>query len=130
MGIIRQWIQSATVALDAATRALLVRQSDVDVCKDVALTGAQSGATVWAPTTGRQICLSSLTFTVDADCTVKVFGGTDVSGKRLINQKFKAGSGASIPYTPMFRFAADEALKVTTDAGNINVTVTGVEATG
>lgn len=124
-----QWVHAATVALDDATQALLVRLADVTISKDVALTGAQTGTTIWAPATGKQIGLSSLTFTVDADCTVKIFRGTDAAGKRLINQKFKAGSGVSIPYSPMFRCGTDEALKVTTDAGNINITVTGEEST-
>lgn len=127
MASLRQWIQTATVALDAATRALLVQLTEVDVSKDVALVGAQTNAAIWTPAAGRQICLSSLTFTVDTDCTVTVFRGTNVPGKRLINQQFKAGSGASIPYVPMFRCGTDEALKVTTTAGNINITMTGIE---
>jgi hypothetical protein len=127
MASLRQWIQSATIALDQLTRALFVRFVDVDVSKDAALTGAQTDTSVWAPTAGKQICLSSLTFTVDADCTVTIHRGTNVTGKRLINQKFKAGSGVSLPYIPMFRCAVDEPLKVTTDAGNINITLTGIE---
>lgn len=127
MSILRQWIQAATIALDEATRALMVRTAEVEVSKDVALTGAQTNTNIWAAASGKRICLSSLTFTVDADCTVTVFRGINQSGKRLINQKFKAGSGVSIPYIPMFRCATDEALKVTTTAGNINITVTGLE---
>lgn len=124
---LRQWIQSATIALDQLTQALFVRLADIDVSKDVALTGAQTNTTIWTPAAGKQICLSSLTFTVDADCTVTIFRGTNAVGRRLIHQKFKAGSGVSLPYVPMFRCAAGEALKVTTDAGNINITLTGIE---
>ena len=127
MSVLRQWIQAATIALDEATRALIVRAGEVEVSKDVALIGAQTNTSVWAPASGKRICLSSLTFTVDADCTVTVFRGTNQGGKRLINQKFKAGSGVSVPYIPMFRCAVEEALRVTTDAGNINITVTGLE---
>lgn len=128
MASILQWVHAASVALDQITHALLVRLADVSASKDVALTGAQSGATIWTPAAGKQICLSSLTFTVDSDCTVTIYRGTNVPGKRLINQKFKAGSGASIPYVPMFRCGTDEALKITTDADGINITVTGEES--
>lgn len=127
MASLRQWIQAATIALDQASRALIVRAAEVEVSKDVALLGAQTNAVIWAPASGKRICLSSLTFTVDADCTVTVFRGTNQSGKRLTNQKFTAGSGASILYIPMFRCGTDEALRVTTSAGNINITVTGLE---
>lgn len=127
MASVLQWIQAATVALDEFTRALLVRLPDISVSKDAALTGPQTNTTIWAPASGRRIGLSSLTFTVDADCTVTIFRGTNAAGQRLIHQKFKAGSGAGILYVPMFRCGTDEALKVTTDAGNIHITLTGEE---
>ena len=125
--VLRQWIQTATVAFDAVTRALLVRQAEVETCKDADLTGPQTDTAVWTPAAGNQVCLSSLIFTVDADCTVTLFRGQDLPGKRLIHQKFTAGSGIAIPYLPMFRCQLDEALKVTTDAGNIRITLTGTE---
>lgn len=106
---------------------LALRNFFVDTSKDSALVGAQTNQAIWTPATGKQIFLASLTFTVDADCTVTIFRGTNDAGKRLVNQKFKAGTGAALAYLPLFRCLKNEIIKITTDAGNINLTMTGFE---
>lgn len=123
----RLWIHSANVAIDEYTGAVIVQQAIADVCKDVAFTGAQNNALIWQPGGGKQIAISSLTLSVDADCTVTIFWASNVPDKRLVNQKFKAGTVFNIPYFPMFRCGLDKPLKVTTTGGNINITAVGTE---
>jgi hypothetical protein len=123
----RQWIQSANVAIDEYTAGLLVQHTIADVTKDAAFTGPQTNATIWQQAGGRQIAISSLTLSVDADCTVTIFWASNVPDKRFINQKFKAGTVLNIPFIPMFRCGVDKAIKVTTTGGNINITAVGTE---
>ncbi len=99
----------------------------VQTSKDVALVGAQTATAIWTPASGKRLLITSIAFTVSADATVKIFRGSDADGKRFFNQLFAMKSGAALPYIPPFLCLADEALKVTTDAGNINITVTGAE---
>lgn len=123
----KQWIKSATVSIDEYTGGILVQQAIADECRDVAFTGAQNNATIWQPGSGKQVAISSLTLSVDADCTVTIFWASNVPNKRLVNQKFKAGTVLNIPYFPMFRCGVDKAIKVTTTGGNINITAVGTE---
>jgi len=103
-----------------------LRAEAVETVKDVSLSGAQTGTTIWAaPTGGERIYLSSLLFTVSADCNVKIFMGTDATGNRLVYQDYVAGSGACLQLPPL-ACPPNTALKVTTSAGNIGITMVGM----
>jgi hypothetical protein len=106
-------------------------QGKFDVVKSPGkLTGAQVATVLWDPAAGKRIELEFLRFTVSADCWVKLWKGADdgTPGNYLVNQLFKAGSGLSEEFKDRgFKFAADEVLKLTTDAGDIYPTLAGRE---
>ena len=116
MGILREWIQVVTLALDGATRALLVQVGPKPQRKSVRFAGPQTAAVLWAPDAGKALRITQITVVGDAAGTVTVFEDTDTDNKRLVDGSFSANAGIAERYAPYDELAAGAALKITCSA--------------
>lgn len=88
-------------------------------------TGAQSDADVIAAAAGYSYEIHWACISVSADALVQLTAGADAAGTRLIDTYLFVAGNSLIVYAPACPFLMDTntALKITTSAGNVKVSV-------
>lgn len=93
-------------------------------------TGAAANVTIWDPAAGKRVFIHKIIVSSPSTTIVlKITEGNDAAGTRIVNHTFTSNGGMILefPFEAPLALATDSILKLTTDAGNVNVYVYGNE---